>query len=68
MKNPKGGAPHASRSKRLAALSILTAVLAATPAQCGTNPSGNPLGGCPAGTSRVRDVTRPPGQQWVCAR
>ena len=53
--------------RRLAALAVLTAIVMPAAAQCGTAPSSNPLGSCPAGTSRVRDVTRPPGQQWVCA-
>ena len=54
--------------RRLAALAVVAAIVMPAAAQCGTNPSSNPFGSCPAGTTRIRDVNRPPSQQWVCAR
>lgn len=53
--------------KRLMALAVLAAFVAPAAAQCGTDPGNNPFSSCPAGTHRIRDVTRPPSQQWVCA-
>ena len=52
--------------RRLAALAVLAAVVMPAAAQCGTDPGSNPVSSCPAGTHRIQDVTRPPGQQWVC--
>jgi hypothetical protein len=55
-------------SRRAASLALTLCLTAAVAAQCGSSASGDPFGHCPAGTTRVRDVTRTPGRQWVCAR
>lgn len=51
---------------------VLGLMLAALTALCGCqvhqghDPSWNPFRPCPSGQVRVKDVTRPAGQQWVC--
>jgi hypothetical protein len=50
-----------------AAVAVVVTVAACGPGN-GAGPSSDPFARCPAGTSRIRDVTRPPGRQWVCAR
>lgn len=55
--------------RRIIAVALALAVaLGAAGCQfhAGTDPSWNPFKPCPHGQVRVKDVTRPAPQQWVC--
>ena len=64
---PVGGVLMSRIVQALSGTVLALAVMAGA-AQCSTSPSPDPFKSCPPGQNRMRDVTRPSDQQWMCVK